>query len=105
MTPDFVNEQSAGYLQVNTDAIVNFQAAWEAANPTSLLAAGQYMFLFQCENTMIRWRDDGVNPTTLIGMPLGVNSQLIYTGRIPQNLRFIGSAAGGTLNVCGWKVR
>lgn len=103
MLPDYVNEPSAGYLQIATDSVVNFGTAWEAANPGSLLAARRYVFLLQAENALIRWRDDGTNPTSSVGMPLNQNAQFLYTGYNPENLRFIGAA--GILNVLGWRVR
>ncbi len=50
-----------------------------------------------------RWRDDGVNPTTTVGMPLAVGELLVYDGNLSA-FRIISAVAGAELNVTfyGW---
>jgi len=50
------------------------------------------------EGASIRWRDDGVNPTAAIGMPVSVGSILEYDGDLTK-VRFIQQSAGAVLNV------
>ena len=50
------------------------------------------------EGASIRWRDDGVNPTAAIGMPVSVGSILEYDGDL-NKVRFIQQSAGAVLNI------
>lgn len=46
----------------------------------------------------VRWRDDGTNPTSSVGMPLAVNVTILYTGDLSA-LKFIEQTASAVLNV------
>jgi hypothetical protein len=46
----------------------------------------------------IRWRDDGVAPTTTVGMPWPVNTPLYYDGDL-KKFQVISATAGAELNV------
>jgi hypothetical protein len=46
----------------------------------------------------VRWRDDGVNPTASVGMPLLAGVTLQYDGDLTR-LRFIETTASAELNV------
>lgn len=50
------------------------------------------------EGNSVRWRDDGVAPTALIGMPLPIASILNYDGDLDA-IRFIQTAATASINV------
>lgn len=50
------------------------------------------------EGQSVRWRDDGVNPTASVGMPLDVGVTLQYDGDITQ-IKFIEQTAGAKLNI------
>lgn len=50
------------------------------------------------EGASIRWRDDGVDPTAAIGMPVSVGSTLEYDGDLSK-VRFIQQSAGAVLNI------
>jgi hypothetical protein len=54
--------------------------------------------LIQCETADVRWRDDGTNPTTAIGMILAAGETMLYTGNL-NRIRFIESGATAVLNV------
>lgn len=55
--------------------------------------------LLQAEDQAIRFRDDGVNPTSSTGMRLLADGSMFpYTGDLSA-LRFIEESAGGKLNV------
>lgn len=61
--------------------------------------AGTTMMLISVETNGVRFRDDGTNPTTAIGMPLSVGTQnFIYTG-YPGGVAFIAQAGTATLDV------
>jgi hypothetical protein len=46
----------------------------------------------------VRWRDDDVNPTDTIGMPLIDTVALQYDGDLTK-IKFIETSAGTTLNI------
>lgn len=54
------------------------------------------------ENNPVRWRDDGVAPTSAIGMPIFPGGVLIYDGDLTR-IRFIQAGAGAVLNVSYYK--
>jgi predicted hotdog family 3-hydroxylacyl-ACP dehydratase len=54
--------------------------------------------LIQAEDQSVRWRDDGVDPTTTVGMLMPSTVVLEYDGQL-ANLRFIEVTASAKLNV------
>lgn len=55
--------------------------------------------LLEAESQTVRWRDDGVNPTAAIGMPLPVDTPFWYNGDL-STFRVAEQAASAKLNVC-----
>ena len=54
--------------------------------------------LIVAETQAVRWRDDGTNPTTSVGMPLAVGVPLQYDGDLSR-IKFIEQVAGAVLNI------
>jgi len=54
------------------------------------------------ESQGIRWRDDGVAPTSTVGMPVAPGAVLIYDGDLTR-FRFIQTAGSATVNVSYYK--
>lgn len=50
------------------------------------------------EEQAVRWRDDGVDPTATVGMPLGIGEALVYDGDLTK-IRFFEQTSGAILNV------
>lgn len=50
------------------------------------------------ETQAVRWRDDGADPTSTVGMPLAAGVALQYDGDLSK-IRFIESTAGAKLNI------
>jgi hypothetical protein len=50
------------------------------------------------ETQAVRWRDDGVNPTASVGMPLAAGVTLQYDGDL-KAIRFIEQTASSKLNI------
>lgn len=50
------------------------------------------------ETQAVRWRDDGTNPTSTVGMPLAVGVTLEYDGDLSK-IRFIEQAASAKINI------
>lgn len=54
--------------------------------------------LIQAESQYIRWRDDGTNPTTSVGMVLAAGESLFFTGSLSA-FRAIEITASAKLNI------
>jgi hypothetical protein len=50
------------------------------------------------EGQAVRWRDDNVNPTASVGMPLAVGVTLQYDGDLTM-IKFIEQTAGAKINI------
>jgi len=50
------------------------------------------------EGQAVRWRDDNVNPTASVGMPLAVGVTLQYDGDLTQ-IKFIEQVSGAKINI------
>lgn len=62
------------------------------------LACKPTLALIVAESTAVRWRDDDVDPTGTVGMPLATGVTLQYDGDLSK-IRFIEQAASSKLNV------
>jgi len=54
--------------------------------------------LIQCLDQNVRWRDDGTDPTSSVGMRLHAGESMWYVGDITK-IRFIEESAGAELNI------
>lgn len=62
------------------------------------LACKPTLALIVAESTAVRWRDDDVDPTGTVGMPLATGVTLQYDGDLSK-IRFIEQSASSKLNV------
>lgn len=62
---------------------------------------GTTMVLLQAEAVAVRWRADGVDPTTSVGMLIAAGGEVLYSAGLSalSALRFIHAGAGAILNV------
>jgi len=56
------------------------------------------MAFIQAQGEDVRWRDDGTDPTSGVGMLITVDSILSYTGNMSK-IKFIEASAGAVLNI------
>jgi hypothetical protein len=56
------------------------------------------MCIIIAETQAVRWRDDGTAPSATVGMPLPVNTPLIYDGDLTK-IQFIEQTASAKLNI------
>lgn len=63
-----------------------------------LVPAGASMVLVVVEGGSVRWRDDGVDPTASVGMPVYAGASMNYEGPLSQ-LKFISSSGAPVINV------
>lgn len=54
--------------------------------------------IITAETKGVRWRDDGVDPTSTVGMPLAAGTTLQYDGDLTK-IKFIEQEASAKLNV------
>ncbi|MCP4549641.1 MAG: hypothetical protein GY835_24565 [bacterium] len=58
--------------------------------------------IIQAQDQNVRWRDDGTDPTTAVGMVLAAGSWMIYTGDLSA-IRLIEEAATAVVNVAYYR--
>ena len=85
-----------GYQQ-----ITNLSASVGLTIPTTTPEGlnGKPVFaLIIAEGAPVRWRDDGIAPSTTVGMPIAVGVPLQYDGDLSK-IRFIQQSASAKLNI------
>ena len=85
-----------GYQQITT--LSSATALTVPVVDANGLSAKPTLALIVSETQAVRWRDDGVDPTASVGMPLAVGVTLQYDGDLSR-IRFIEQAAGAILNI------
>jgi hypothetical protein len=96
-------DKALGYAQfaaggVDTSTLVSTaQFAGAAAG----IPNGTAKLLITVAAQAIRWRDDGTAPTTAVGYPLAVGTELVFTGNFSQ-LRLISQVAGAVVNMVAY---
>lgn len=87
-----------GHLEV-----ISYQQITSLSSAAGLTVPDKATHAFlQPEAQNVRWRDDGVNPTSSVGMILVANDTLIYTGNFSA-IKFIEVSASAKLNVTYYK--
>jgi len=70
--------------------------------PTSVMGMGSTglgrVALIQCLNQNVRYRDDGVDPTTTVGVRIHAGESIWYIGSL-RDIKFIEEASGAELNI------
>lgn len=85
-----------GYQQITT--LSSATALTVPVVDANGLSAKPTLALIVSETQAVRWRDDGVDPTASVGMPLAAGVTLQYDGDLSR-IRFIEQAAGAILNI------
>lgn len=58
--------------------------------------------LIQALNQNVRWRDDGTNPSSTVGMRLAAGETFLYNGDM-RKIRMIEEASGAEVNISTYK--
>lgn len=75
-----------------------------SAVPLSSIPASANAVLLTAEAQAVRYRDDGVAPTSSVGILLSVGtSPFLYTGTLSA-IQFIQSTSGSVLDACFYKI-
>lgn len=96
-------EPVGGYLKMDVTVFKQLGTVWDAAYPSAQMSGNQWVVLICADGAALRWRDDGVTPTSSDGIPMANGEKFLYTGANPAALRFLG--AGATCHVNVWKMR
>lgn len=87
----------SGYVEPisgSYEQITSLNTAKGLTSPPS----GATMVMIQPETQSIRWRDDGTNPTSAVGMIVAAGDILFYTGNF-ADIKFIEVSASAKINV------
>lgn len=76
---------------------LGYQQITDLSSAVGLEPRGAIVALIQTEVSPVRWRDDGTDPTALVGMLLPVGDTLEYRGDM-NAIRFIQTAGGAILD-------
>jgi hypothetical protein len=83
----------------STTVVLGYQQITGMSTVKALtVPVGATMALVAPDTKDVRWRDDGTNPTSSVGMPLVVGTTLNYDGDL-NKIRFIETEASAVLNV------
>jgi hypothetical protein len=58
--------------------------------------------VIQVLNQNVRYRDDGINPTSTVGIRIHAGETIFYTGNL-RALRFIEESSGAEINLAAYK--
>lgn len=86
-----------GYCQLTSIDTATALSACSGGIPGGANAA-----IIEVDSQAIRYRDDGVNPTTTVGMPVASGTTFYYAGPLSL-VRVISSTAGAKLNILFYK--
>jgi hypothetical protein len=87
---------SLGYQQITSLAAAT-SLTLPTRDPRGMSCRPSFALITPLTQT-VRWRDDGVDPTSAVGMPLAAGVTLQYDGDL-ANIRFIQTAASAELNI------
>lgn len=77
---------------------VGFQTITPTVSTSLTVPTGASHALIQCLTQNVRWRDDGVDPTALVGMQLAAGKDIFYAGDLDE-IEFIEETSGGVVNI------
>jgi hypothetical protein len=81
-----------GFVQLNISG----------ATGLGTIPAGASMALIVCETANVRWRDDGIAPTSSVGMLFSSGQEFQYSGNL-LNIQFIAVSGSPVLDVSFYK--
>jgi hypothetical protein len=82
-----------------TTSCLGYQQITDASTAVGLtIPTGANFAMIVCEAQSVRWRDDGISPTTTVGMPLSVGVDFSYDGDL-HRIKFIAAVAGAIINI------
>ena len=78
---------------------LGYQQITSLGSATGLtVPTGAKMAVITAESQIVRYRDDGTNPTASVGMTIAAGSSVTYTGALGA-IKFIEATASAKLNI------
>lgn len=91
-----IRRAACGYLQITVTTL-------QSPTIPTKCGANPSLVVIKVETQAVRYRDDGVAPTTAVGMPIAVtDAPIYYEGSVPA-LQFIAQTAGGVVDLLYYK--
>ncbi len=87
-------DKALGYGQ-----LTSLSSAKGFGDVTGGIPAGTKLVIVAAETQAVRWRDDGSNPTSTVGMPLATGQYAEFTESQLSQVKFIEQTASAKLNV------
>lgn len=81
------------YTPMGYQQIASLSAATTLTVPT-----GATIVFISVGAAAVRWRDDGVPPTSSVGMPVSIGAQMQYSGTLSA-IQFIQQTSGAILDI------
>lgn len=94
--------RALGYAQATVNTATPVGSLTFSGQAAAGIPQGTAFLLVIPEAQAVRYRDDGVDPTAAIGMPLAVGQVLNYDASDFARLRFIAQTAGGIVNITAY---
>lgn len=81
---------------------VGYRQITDLSSAIGIPVANGRVALIQALDQNVRWRDDGTNPTSSVGMRLHAGETMFYTGDL-RKIKFIEEAASAELNIVAYQ--
>lgn len=81
---------------------VGYRQITNLATAIGIPVANGRVALVQALDQNVRWRDDGIDPTSSVGMRLHAGETMFYTGDL-RKIKFIEEAASAELNIVAYQ--
>lgn len=88
----------AGTRQLYALGYQQMAVAVDAVSSAPAAPPGTIVALMKVEGAPVRYRDDGVDPTQVVGMPLTVGESLVYDA-VMLDMRLIGQQPNAIVNI------
>lgn len=97
---NYTQLENRGYAQVvsaASSAAVGLTASYPASASIGRQGIPNYAII-SVDGASARWRDDGTAPTSSVGMPLPINTNLFYDGELGK-FQIIAVATSSNVNI------
>jgi hypothetical protein len=92
-------DPSGNAVNWGAQTVLGYQQITDVSSAVGLTVPnGATKALIRVGAQAVRWRDDGTNPTSSVGMPLSVDDSLLYDGNLAA-IKFIEQVSGAKLNI------
>jgi hypothetical protein len=96
---DYTQLENRGFASViaSATAAVGLTGSYPTNSATGRQGIPNYAII-SVDSNSARWRDDGTAPTATVGMPLPINTNLLYDGELGK-FQIISNAVSANVNI------